>query len=108
MELHKMQHTNLIHLASTKEMNLNKPFKHKKGLPCQFSQHLSMNHWCKLVDQANMTLNMIGPCCKHPALLAQEALNRSFFFRVISFVPPGTKTLVYEKPIMQEHNIAKN
>mmetsp|Transcript_30567 Transcript_30567/g.62466 ORF Transcript_30567/g.62466 Transcript_30567/m.62466 type:complete len:109 (-) Transcript_30567:1347-1673(-) len=57
-----------------------------------------MHHWCKLIPQATMTLNMLRPCRQNPALSAWEALFGAFSFDATPLAPPGTLTFVHEKP----------
>lgn len=54
--------------------------------------------WCHLVEQANITLNLLRPCRQNPALSAQAAMNGCFVFDATPMAPPGTKALAHVKP----------
>eukprot|EP00957_Ditylum_brightwellii_P095179 7248889-Ditylum_brightwellii.AAC.1 len=38
-------------------------------------------HWCRLITQANLTLNILQPCRQNPALTAQEAMHGTFHIK---------------------------
>ena len=58
--------------------------------------------WCHLVEQANITLNILGPCRQNPALSAQAAMNGCFNFDATPMAPPGTKAMTHVKPQRRE------
>ena len=68
------------------------------SLPAQFP----ISHWCKLVPQANLTLNMLCPCRTNSNLSAYEAIKGSFSFDATPLAPPGTKTYIHIKPNQRE------
>ena len=57
-----------------------------------------MHHWCKLIEQANATLNMMRQCRQNIKLSAYEALQGSYNFDATPMAPPGTYAFVHEKP----------
>ena len=68
------------------------------SLPAEFP----ISHWCKLIPQANATLNMLRPCRMNPKLSAHEALEGSFSFDATPLAPPGNKTYIHVKPNRRE------
>eukprot|EP00957_Ditylum_brightwellii_P019003 1430359-Ditylum_brightwellii.AAC.1 len=64
------------------------------SLPAEFP----INFWCSLIPQANITLNLLQPCCINPALSAQTAMHGEFHFESTPMAPPGTKALIHIKP----------
>ena len=54
--------------------------------------------WCRLLQQAELTLNLLRPSRLNSKLSAYAQLEGAFNFNRTPLVPPGVKTLVYEKP----------
>ena len=59
----------------------------------QFPMHL----WCRLIDQATTTLNLLRPSRINPRLSAEAQLNGAFDYNATPFAPPGSRILVHEK-----------
>ena len=59
----------------------------------QFPMHL----WCRLIDQATTTLNLLRPSRINPRLSAEAQLNGAFDYNATPFAPPGSRVLVHEK-----------
>eukprot|EP00957_Ditylum_brightwellii_P092490 7042967-Ditylum_brightwellii.AAC.1 len=57
------------------------------SLPSDFP----ITHWCRLITQANLTLNILRPCHQNPALSVQEAMHGTFHFKATLMAPPGTR-----------------
>ena len=55
-----------------------------------------MKLWCRLLQQAEITLNLLRPSRLNPKLSAYAQLGGAFDFNHSHLVPPGVKTLVYE------------
>ncbi len=68
------------------------------GIPSLFS----INIWCRLTPQSNMTLNMVHPCCLNPLLSAHKAMDGLFSFDAMPLAPLGTKVLVHLKPTQRK------
>eukprot|EP00957_Ditylum_brightwellii_P136139 10382589-Ditylum_brightwellii.AAC.1 len=64
------------------------------SLPKDFS----IVHWCHLIPQANITLNLLQPCRQNPALSAHAAIHGSYTFEATPMAPPGTKAYIHMKP----------
>lgn len=55
-------------------------------------------HWCRLIPQANITLNLLRPCRQNTALSAHAAIHGSYAFEATPMAPPGTKAYIHIKP----------
>jgi hypothetical protein len=54
--------------------------------------------WVHLLEQAQITLNLLRRSRLHPQLSAHAALFGQFDFNKTPMAPPGTRVLVHEKP----------
>jgi hypothetical protein len=54
--------------------------------------------WCRLIDQASTTLNLLRQSRINPRLSAEAQLNEAFDYNKTPFAPPGTRVVVHEKP----------
>ena len=57
-----------------------------------------MQNWDRLVEQAETTLNLLRPSILNPKLPAYSQLNGTFYYNRTPVAPPGTRTLVHDKP----------
>jgi hypothetical protein len=57
-----------------------------------------MKLWVHLLDQAQLTLNLLRQSRLHPHLLAYASLFGQFDFNKTPLAPPGTRVVVHEKP----------
>ena len=57
-----------------------------------------MHAWNQLLDQAEITVNMLRPATNHPRMSAWEALNGKYDFDAHPMAPPGTAITIHEKP----------
>ena len=64
------------------------------SLDPNFPMHL----WCRLIDQATLTLNLLRPARLNSRLSAEAYLNGAFDFNATPLAPPGTKVLIHETP----------
>ena len=53
--------------------------------------------WDRLVDQANITLNLMRKSRIHPTLSAYQELEGTFNYNKTPIFPPGCKVLIHEK-----------
>ena len=58
---------------------------------------LPMHLWCRLLGQAEMTLNMMRESRVHPKISAYNEMHGNLSFNNTSLIPIGIKLLVYEK-----------
>jgi hypothetical protein len=54
--------------------------------------------WCRLIDQASTTLNLLRQSRINPRLSAKAQLNGAFHYNKTPFATPGTRFVVHETP----------
>ena len=57
-----------------------------------------LSNWCRLLPQAELTLNLLRPSRLNPKLSAHAQLEGAFDFNRTPLAPPGTRVIVHEKP----------
>ena len=57
-----------------------------------------LSNWCRLLPQAELTLNLLCPSQLNPKLSAYAQLEGTFDFTRTLLAPPGTCVIVHEKP----------
>ena len=57
-----------------------------------------LSNWCRLLPQAELTLNLLRPSRLNPKLSAYAQLEGTFDFNRTPLAPPGTRVFVHEKP----------
>jgi len=57
-----------------------------------------MHMWCRLIEHAQTTLNLLWPSRINPLISADAVLNGPFDYNKTPLAPPGTKVVVYETP----------
>ena len=57
-----------------------------------------LSNWCRLLPQAELTLNLLRPSRLNPKLSAYAQLEGAFDFNRTPLAPPGTRVIVHEKP----------
>ena len=57
-----------------------------------------LSNWCRLLPQAELTLNLLRPSRLNPNLSAYAQLEGAFDFTRTPLAPPGTRVIVHEKP----------
>ena len=67
----------------------------RAGTPPSFK----MANWCKMLEQADITLNMMRPCTLNPNLSAFEAMEGMYSFDATPMAPIGTEMLMHLKPV---------
>ena len=63
---------------------------------CSTDENFPLQCWCRLLAQAELTINLLRPSRLNPRLSVYAQLNGSFNFNTTPLVPPGTKVLVHE------------
>ena len=64
------------------------------SLPAEFP----ITYWCRLIDQVDLSVNIVRPCRQNPKLSAWAATEGEFHFDSTPIAPPGTAMLMYERP----------
>ena len=54
--------------------------------------------WCYLLQQAELTLNLLWTSLVDPEKSAYEVLDGAFDYNTTPLTPPGTQALIYEAP----------
>ena len=57
-----------------------------------------MQLWCELLQQAEISINLLRSSRKNPKLSAYALLKGEFNFNKTPLAPPGTKALVFSDP----------
>ena len=57
-----------------------------------------LSNWCRLLPQAELTLNLLRPSRLNPKLSTYAQLEGAFDFTRTPLAPPGTRVIVREKP----------
>ena len=65
---------------------------------CSTDENFPLQCWCRLLDQAELIINMLRPSRLNPRLSAYAQLEGSFNFNATPLAPPGTKVVVHETP----------
>ena len=65
---------------------------------CTVDPTFPLQLWCYLLEQAEITLNLLRTSRDDPTKSAYETLNKSFDWNRTPLAPPGTKSLIYEAP----------
>jgi len=60
-----------------------------------------MNLWCRLIRQAEITLNLLRASRINPRLSAYAQLSGAFDYNATPLAPPGIKCIIHEKPGQQ-------
>ena len=60
-------------------------------------KNFPLHLWCRLLDQAELTLNMLCTSRINPNLSAHEQLHGIHDFNATPLAPPGTKCIAHEK-----------
>jgi hypothetical protein len=58
-----------------------------------------MHLWCRLIEHATTTLNLLRPSRINHRLSAQAQLHGAFDYNRTPLAPPGSKVLIHETPI---------
>ena len=56
-----------------------------------------MQNWYRLVEQVDLTLNLLRPSRLNPNISAYAQNNGTFYYNRTPMPPPGTRTLVHDK-----------
>ena len=75
--------------------NMEKPFQVGFARP---QKEFPMEYWCQLIEQADITLNLMQSCWTNTKCSAHEGLNGEFHFESTSIALLGTKCLLHSKP----------
>ena len=86
-----------IHRRNTAERAIRTFKNHSISGLCSVDKTFPLHLWCRLLDQAELTLNMLRTSRINPNLSAHEQLHGIHDFNTTPLGPPGTKCIVHEK-----------
>ena len=87
-----------IHRRNAAERAIRTFKNHFITILCSAHPDFPMNLWCRLLPQAEMTLNMLRPCRSNPKMSACTALEGEFDYNKTPLVPLGSKVLAFKPP----------
>ena len=87
-----------IHRANKSERHIQKWKNHFIAGLATTDPDFPLAAWDELIEQAELTLNLLRPSAITPRLSAWHQLNGKFSFDRTPLAPPGTKVVVHEKP----------
>ena len=61
-------------------------------------ENFPLQDWCRLLDQAELTIKMLRPSRLNPILSVYAQLEGSFNFNATPLAPTETKIVVHETP----------
>ena len=64
---------------------------------CSVDRNFPLHLWCRLLDQAELTLNMLRTSRINPNLSAHEQIHGTHDFNATPLAPPGTRCIAHEK-----------
>ncbi len=69
---------------------------------CSTDDNFPMHLWDRLLPQATLTLNLLRPSRRNPAISAYQMLEGTYDFNSTPMAPPGTKVMVHENPTQRQ------
>ena len=90
-----------LHRANAAERAIRMRKNHFISILCGLDPLFPLQLWDKLIDQVNLTLNLLRPSRLNPKMAAEAMLNGPFDFNRTPISPLGTKCLVHEKPAVR-------
>ena len=86
-----------IHRRKTAERAIRTFKNHFISGLCSVDKHFPLHLWCRLLDQAELTLNMLRTSRINPNLSMHEQINGTNDFNATPLAPPGTRCIAHEK-----------
>ena len=65
---------------------------------CTTEKLFPMHLWCRLLQHAEITMNLLQTSCLNPKLSAHAQVHGLYNFNTCPLAPPGTKCIAHEKP----------
>ena len=87
-----------LHRVNATEWTIHIFKNHFISIPCRVHSNFPLFLWCKLLPQAELTLNLTRPCRFNPKLSACEALEGSFSYNRTPLAPLGAKIIAHDAP----------
>jgi hypothetical protein len=90
-----------LHRANAAERAIRTWKNHFITILCGLDPRFPLQLWDKLLQQTNLTLNLLRPSRLNPRMSAEAMMNGPFDFNRTPIAPLGTKVLVHEKPAVR-------
>ena len=87
-----------IHRRNAAERAIRTFKNHLITIFCTVHPNFPMNLWCRLLPQAEMTLNMLRPCRMNPRMSAYTALEGEYNYLKNPLTPLGAKVIAFSHP----------
>ena len=86
-----------IHRCNAAELAIRTFKNHFISGLCSVDRNFPLHLWCRLLDQAELTLNMLRTSRINPNLSAHEQIHGTHDFNATPLAPPGTRCIDHEK-----------
>ena len=87
-----------LHRANAAERAIRTWKNHFISILCGLDPRFPLQLWDRLIDQTNLTLNLMRASRINPKMAAEAMLNGPYDFNRTPIAPLGTKCIVHEKP----------
>ena len=87
-----------LHRVNAAERAIRTFKNHFIAILCGVHPDFPLFLWCKLLLQAELTLNLVRPCRFNPKLSAYESLEGSFSYNRTPLAPLGSKIIAHDAP----------
>jgi len=87
-----------LHRVNAAERAIRTFKNHLISILCGVHPDFPLFLWCKILPQAEITLNLVRPCRYNPKLSAYEALEGSFSYNRTPLAPLGAKIIAHDTP----------
>ena len=87
-----------LHHRNAAERAIHTFKNHFISILCGVHPDFPLHLWCKLLPQAELTLNLVRPCRYNPKLSAYEALEGNFSYNHTPLAPLGSKVIAHDTP----------
>ena len=91
-----------MHLRNSVEREIRTFKNHFITVLCGVHPDIPLHLWCKLLPQAEMTLNMVRPCRSNPKLSAYSSLEGEFSYKYTPLAPLGAKVIGLDCPTTRQ------
>ena len=90
-----------LHRANTTERVIRTWKNHFIAILCGLDPAFPLQLWDRLLEQTNLTLNLLRVSRINPKMVAESMLNGPYNFNRTPIAPLGTKVLIHEKPAVR-------
>eukprot|EP00957_Ditylum_brightwellii_P045067 3418327-Ditylum_brightwellii.AAC.1 len=87
-----------MHRINTAEQAIHTFKEHFVAGLCTTDPNFPMNLWCRLVAQAEISVNLLQQCRRQPKLSAYTAVWGKFDYNRTPLALTGSRIIIHEKP----------